>query len=124
MKQGNASVNRLLATVIGLGLVLVGCGGGSALGADAGEDFSVPVGVAPEFDGCGSTGEISNYAWTIIEAPVSDAAGKELRETQSGCDFTLENAMVIDDVGEWTIELVVTDGDAEAADQVVVTVSE
>ena len=40
------------------------------------------------------------------------------------CSFELENAMIIDDVGEWTIELLATSGDIEATDQVVVTVTE
>ena len=42
----------------------------------------------------------------------------------SDCSFELENAMIIEDVGEWTIELVATDGDGESSDQVVVTVTE
>ena len=32
--------------------------------------------------------------------------------------------MIIDDVGEWTIELAAISGDTEATDQVVVTVTE
>ena len=77
------------------------------------------------FDGCGSEGDITNYQWTIIEAPdaQSDAVGKPLRTEMDDCSFELESAMIIDDVGEWTIELVVTDGDTEASDQVVVTVA-
>ena len=104
------------------------CGGGdggASVTADAGEDFSVEVGEIPAFDGCGSEGEISNFAWTIVEAPdgQADSADKALREQLSVCSFELESAMVLDDVGSWTIELAVTDGEETATDQVVVEVN-
>lgn len=120
-------MRRIIALMAAGSMALAACGGGgSDLVSDAGVDFTVEVGEAPVFDGCGSDGEISNYEWTIVEAPESspDAEGKELRTVLSECDFELENAMLIEDVGEWTIELAVTDGESEATDQVVVTVTE
>ena len=117
--------------VIGLVIALfaVACSSGdstSALEADAGADFEVEVGIAPVFDGCDTTGDATNFAWTIIEAPdsVGDDSGKVLREVESDCSFQLESAMVIDDVGAWTIELTASGEDGESSDQVVVTVVE
>ncbi len=109
-------------------LLAVACGDdGESLSANAGDDFEVSVGSAPEFDGCGSSGNIFNYEWVIADAPetTADAVGKELRSEMFDCSFSLENAMIIDDVGDWTIELTVTDSEDETAtDQVQVTVVE
>lgn len=121
-------MSRIVPVLIAAGLVLAACGSDSAseVTSNAGTDFEVTVGEIPVFDGCGSSGEITNYEWVIVDAPDSqpDSDGKELRTVMGDCSFELENAMIIDDVGEWTIELVVTDGEAEASDQVVVTVTE
>ena len=119
-------MKKILVVVAALAFFASACsgGGGSDLTSDAGEDFTTEVGVAPVFDGCGSSGEITNYQWVVVDGPTEDAAGKELRAVMSDCNFTLENPMAIEDVGEWTIELTVTDGDAEASDQVVVEVTE
>lgn len=121
-------MGRLTALFIAAGITLAACGGGDSgsLVVDAGDDFTVEVGEVPVFDGCGSEGEFTNYEWTIIEAPNSqpDADGKPLRTLMADCSFELENAMIIDDVGEWTIELVAISGETEATDQVVVTVTE
>ncbi len=119
-------MRRFAAMTFATALAITACGGGGDITADAGEDFSVPVGEAPVFDGCGSSGELSNYQWTIIEAPEGNADdnGKALRTTMDSCNFELETAMVVDDIGEWTIELAVTDGSNEVTDQVVVTVTE
>lgn len=105
-------------------LMIAGCGDNGGPTADAGADFSVSVGDVPSFDGCASTGDIENYQWTIVRGPDEADAGKLLRETMSDCAFELESSMVIDDVGEWTIELSVTDGSASSTDQVVVQVVE
>jgi predicted short-subunit dehydrogenase-like oxidoreductase (DUF2520 family) len=110
-------------------LLLIGCGGesGSELTADAGDDFSIPVGQAPAFDGCGSAGDIENYQWTIVEAPDKMAAdsGKIIREIDANCSFTLDASMGVDEVGDWIIELEVRDSAGQSAtDQVKVTVNE
>ncbi len=120
-------MHRLTAFVVAAGLALAACGGSvesGSLTVDAGEDFTVAVGETPVFDGCASEGDFANYEWTIISAPDStDDEGKVLRTVMAECSFELENPMDIADVGEWTIELVATDGEAEASDQVVVTVT-
>lgn len=118
-------MRRRIAIAAAVGLALAACGGdSSSLTVDAGEDFTVAVGEAPVFDGCGTEGDIANYQWTIISAPDPADDGKELRTVMADCSFELENAMVIEDVGEWTIELVATDSESESSDQVVVTVTE
>jgi len=122
-RSSRRAVGALLVSVV----VLVGaCGGSETLRADAGDDFSTSVGVAPEFDGCGSEGDIVNYSWTITSAPDSMASdvGKSLRDVASGCSFSLESAMLAEEVGSWTIELRVTDADgATNADTVNVDVT-
>ena len=92
-------------------LVLAACQSGPALQADAGEDFVVPVGERPSFDGCASTGNIVNYKWTILEAPdtMPEDAGKIVREIEQNCAFTLGTEMVIEEAGEWVITLEVRD---------------
>ena len=85
--------------------------------AVAPEDFSVPVGEAPTFDGCASTGEIVNYAWTLRETPsnMADDVNKPLREQEESCEFTLESNMIVDEVGTWVIELEVSDAQGTAS---------
>lgn len=117
------SRTRLAGLALLGGLLAAACGG-DGLSADAGEDFTVSVNEAPVFDGCDSTGDISDYRWMITAGPSSDDAGKALRSEMSDCSFTLENAMSVEDVGEWTIELTVTDGATTATDQVTVEVLE
>lgn len=108
-------------------LVLVGCGGGDTLTADAGDDFSIQVGDSPTFDGCDSTGDIGNYRWTIIEAPpeMAEDSGKVIRDVDANCSFTLDAAMGLKEVGDWIIELEVSDSAGQTAtDRVTVTVNE
>ena len=109
-------------------LVAAGCGDDDEdLSADAGDDFTVAVGVNPEFDGCGSSGNIVNYAWTVQETPskMAEDVGKPIREADENCSFTLEAAMLVDEVGRWTIQLEVTDsGGSTSTDTVVVDVTE
>ena len=102
--------------LLGIVLLIATSCGSDGIGADAGDDMTVKVGEAPVFDGCGSTGDVINYSWTVTDAPASRSAdvGKALRETNDACSFTLESAMVVDEVGDWTIELEVSDGDANA----------
>ena len=118
-------MQRTLGLALSAGLFLAACSGGTGLSADAGEDFAVTVGEAPEFIACDSAGDITNYEWTISGAPESrpESVGQELRAVMAECSFVLESAMVLDDVGEWTIDLTITDGDETATDQVVVTVN-
>ncbi len=104
--------------------LLAACGSGPS--ADAGDDFTVTLGEAPVFDGCGSGGDGLSYTWTIVGAPtdMGDDVGKVLRQSIGDCSFTLESSMIVDDLGEWTIELLVTDSVTEDLDEVTVTVVE
>lgn len=112
-----------LATGALLMALIAGCGS-SAPSADAGSDFSISVGQAPTFDGCGSSGDSLSYSWTIVGAPsdMADDVGKALREPESACSFTLESEMVVADEGVWEIELTVTDGTDSSTDRVEVLV--
>jgi hypothetical protein len=111
--------------IVILSTILGACQSGSSLNADAGDDFSVKVGVSPFFDGCASTGDIVNYRWRILESPgnMPEDVGKIIREVDSECSFTLAAAMVIDEVGTWKIELEVRDNaDKTSSDTVIVEV--
>ncbi|MEM9135104.1 MAG: hypothetical protein AAF962_26610 [Actinomycetota bacterium] len=120
----DAARTRLAVAAVVLPFALAACGGGPS--ADAGDDFSVILGEAPEFDGCGSSGDLISYTWTIVAAPadMSEDVGKVLRQSIGECSFTLESTMEVADVGEWTIELLATDGVTESTDTVTVTVTE
>lgn len=105
-------------------LILVACGG-EKLQADAGEDFVVNIGDAPTFDGCGSTGDIENYQWSVLSAPDTRAedSNKVIRAVEGACQFTLEDTMVLEEIGEWVIQLTVRDTDDKTAtDTVKITV--
>lgn len=122
---------RYVLSILSVGFILgglVACQGSSEPPqAEAGQDFSVIVGEQPTFDGCGSTGEMINYKWTIISAPeqLADDAGKVIRETDPNCSFTLGAAMGVDEVGEWVIELEVQDEAGNTStDTVTVTVEQ
>ena len=118
---------QLAAVVFVLALFgLAGCGDDDSLKADAGDDFSVDVGAAPAFDGCSSSGDIVNYRWVIRETPadMSDDDDKPLRDSSADCSFTLEESMAVNDIGDWVIELTVTDaGGDSSSDAVTVTVT-
>ena len=107
-----------------MALFFVGCGGDS-LEADAGPDFSLVLGESPEFDGCNSVGDIQRYEWIIRDAPAAGIAaiGTTL-SAESGCTHTVD-PMDVDDLGVWTVELVVTDTKGTSAtDEVMILVSQ
>lgn len=110
------------AVLLAGGLVVAAaCGGDDDLGADAGDDFTVAVGESPTFDGCGSSGDIVNYQWVIRGTPsdMAEDVDKPLREVDDQCSFTLDAAMLIDEVGEWTIELTVSDAEGNTSSDTV-----
>lgn len=123
---------RFLVIWVLISLVLAACGTPNkdheqdeTLMADADEDFTVEVGKAPIFDACGSTGDITNYRWTILVAPEAKAQdnGKIIRDIEADCKFTLEGPMAIEELGNWVIQLEVSnDGGQTMTDTVTVTV--
>jgi len=118
---------RLLVLGACIALLAAACGDDAdSLTADAGPDFTIAVGAVPSFDGCDSAGDITNYKWVVRSAPPNMASdvGKVLREVFNECSFSLVNSMVTDEVGEWTIELVVTDAEGNSrTDSVLVAVA-
>ena len=122
------SRQQLGAGILALTLFgLAACGDDTdGLDADAGDDLTVEVGTSPEFDGCSSTGDIVDYRWIIREAPagLDDDVGKLIRDSSPDCSFTREAAMVVDEIGTWVIELIVTDSSgADASDTVSIDVT-
>ncbi len=121
------SRQQLAAVVFALALFgLAGCGDDDSLKADAGDDFSVDVGAPPAFDGCSSTGDIVNYQWVIRQTPadMSDDVDKPIRDSSADCSFTLEESMAVNEIGNWVVELTVTDaGGDSSSDTVTVTVT-
>jgi len=122
-----AARSRSLTVLVTIAIIAAGCGSTTdSVRADAGNNFNVAVGQSPQFDGCGSDGDIENYQWTIRDTPtdMADDIDKVLRETGSDCTFDLETPMIVDELGEWTIELEVRDPDGNSSrDTVVVTVT-
>lgn len=94
--------------------------------ADAGDDFEIVVGENPTFDACRSSGNIENYSWTVLIAPptMPEDEGKVIRAIERNCSFTLEDAMAIEEVGDWVIQLEVRNGEESQTDTVTVTVVE
>lgn len=120
----------VFSLLVVLALLLTACGDEDkpeSLKANAGEDFGVKVGEAPTFDACKSTGDIQNFRWIILQAPETKAAdnGKVIRANESNCRFTLEDTMVIEELGQWVIQLEIEDADGKkTTDTVTVTVTE
>ena len=124
------SISRpwLPITLVMLWILAGGCGDGDGpLNANAGEDASVRVGESPHFDGCNSEGDIVNYQWLIRDTPpgMTDDIGKSIRDSSTGCSFVLDTAMVGDEIGDWEIELIVSDAAGETSrDSVTISVTD
>ena len=115
---------RWVGIYVVMALVLVGCSGIS-LEADAGPDFSVAVGESPEFNGCDSAGDIQRYEWTITDAPAASTSAIGMTLSADGGCSHIVDSMDVDDLGVWTIELVVTDSEGTSAtDQVMISVTQ
>ncbi len=98
--------------------------------ADAGDDQTVEAGNTVSYDASGSSdpegGSIVSYEWKVVGAPSGqeDAIGSAV---YSGSDakWTTSWIMKPDAVGQWTMELKVTDDEGDTAvDSMVLTVTE
>jgi hypothetical protein len=97
--------------------------------ADAGPDVTVHVGETVSLDGSSSIdldgGQIVYYHWSIRAAPEGrqDEVGRVLREGQDAAMCRTDLALSEDNVGQWTVELKVTDDEGQSAtDEMVLTV--
>jgi hypothetical protein len=98
--------------------------------AHAGPDILVHVGGTVSYDGSLSVdldgGNIVYYEWRIAAAPegLEDEIGRILREGEDAAIWTTETPVQEDDVGEWIIELKVTDDEGQSAtDDLTLTVA-
>ena len=97
--------------------------------ANAGPDVTVRIGERASYDGSGSLdldgGQVVYYHWRIAGAPEGreDEIGKVLREGATAAIWTSDTAATQEDLGEWLIELKVTDDEGQSAtDDMTVTV--
>ena len=122
---------RILLPLLALALVLTGCALATKAPpvANAGPDVTVSLGERASYDGSGSVdldgGHIVYYHWRIAVAPEGreDEIGKVLREGATAAIWTSDTAATQEDLGEWVIELKVTDDEGQSAtDDMTVTV--
>ncbi len=125
------STDPALAVVFGLAILLAGCAIATKAPpvAKAGPDVVAHVGERWLCDGSSSVdldaGKIVYYQWRVTAAPEGreDEVGRILRE---GPDATTCPSGILsssEDLGEWTIELRVTDDEGQSAtDDLVLTV--
>ncbi len=97
--------------------------------ANAGPDITVRVGQTASFDGSSSVdldgGKIVYYHWSIRAAPEErqDEVGRVLQEGEGAAVCTADLAMNEVNLGQWTIELRVTDDEGQSAtDEMMLTV--
>jgi hypothetical protein len=97
--------------------------------ANAGSDVTAHVGEMVSFDGSSSVdldgGQIVYYRWSIKAAPEEhqDEVGRVLQEGQDAALCITDLAVNEDNLGQWTIELRVTDDEGQSAtDEMMLTV--
>jgi hypothetical protein len=121
----------ILVLTIGLGVALAGCALATKAPpvANAGPDMTARVGERVSYDGSQSVdldgGEIVYYQWKVTAAPEGreEETGRVLREGEDAAVWTTESALANEDVGEWVIELRVTDDEGQSAtDEMMLTV--
>lgn len=113
----------ILVLLIGFGFALAGCALATKAPpvANAGPDILVHVGETVSCDGSSSAdldgGKIVFYRWTVAAAPEGreDEVGTILAEGASATICKLAHPLGKEDVGEWIIELEVTDDDGQSA---------
>jgi hypothetical protein len=126
------SVTAILALTMLLGTSLSGCALATKAPprAHAGPDILVHVGGTVSYDGSLSVdldgGNVVYYQWSITAAPEGreDQIGRVLREGEDAAVWATETPMQEEDLGEWTIELKVTDDEGQSAtDDLILTVA-
>lgn len=89
--------------------------------AYAGPDTLVHVGGTVSYDGSLSVdldgGKVVYYQWRITAAPEGreDEIGRVLREGEDAAMWTTDTPMLEEDLGEWIIEIKVTDDEGQSA---------
>ena len=124
-------VRRTLHLLMVLATTLAGCALATKAPpvANAGPDIIAHVGETVSYDGSLSVdldgGEIVYYQWKVTAAPEGreEEIGRVLREGEDAAVWTTESALTDEDIGEWVIELKVTDDEGQSAtDDLVMTV--
>ena len=113
----------ILALTMLLGAGLTGCALATKAPprAHAGPDILVHVGGTVSYDGSLSVdldgGNIVHYEWRITAAPEGreDHIGRVLREGEDAAIWTTHTPVQEEDLGEWIIELKVTDDEGQSA---------
>jgi len=89
--------------------------------ANAGPDVTVRIGERVSYDGSQSVdldgGKIVYYKWYVTVAPEEqeDQVGQVLREGPDAATWTSDRPVAEQDLGEWVIELWVTDDEGQSA---------
>ncbi len=89
--------------------------------ANAGPDVTVRIGERVSHDGSGSVdldgGKIVYYKWYVTVAPEGreDQVGQVLREGPDAATWTSDRPVGEEELGEWVIELWVTDDEGQSA---------
>jgi len=122
---------RILLPLLAVALVLTGCALATKAPpvANAGPDVTVSLGERASYDGSGSVdldgGKIVYYKWYVTVAPEEQEhqVGQVLREGPDAAIWTSDSPAGEEDLGEWVIELKVTDDEGQSAtDDMTVTV--
>ncbi len=113
----------IFAFTILVGLALTGCALATKAPprADAGPDVTVHIGEIVSYDSSLSIdldgGKIVYYRWRVASAPEGreDEIGRLLHEGQDAAVWSSDVPLAEQDVGEWIIELEVTDDEGQSA---------
>lgn len=106
-----------------LALMLTGCALATKAPpiANAGPDLTVRIGERISYDGSQSVdldgGRIVYYQWYVMSAPEGreDQIGVVTREGEDAATWTTPSPVGEEDLGEWVIELKVTDDEGQSA---------
>ena len=116
-------VRRTLSLLMLLAAMLTGCAliTKAPPVANAGPDVTVRIGERVSYDGSQSVdldgGKIVYYKWYVTAAPEEqeDQVGQVLREGPDAATWTSDRPVAEQDLGEWVIELWVTDDEGQSA---------